>query len=151
MENAPTRKKLGSKDILYLGNLNAMRDWGHAKDYVEMQWRILQQKKPNDFVIATGQTQSVRQFIDIAAKLLNMKIMWQGKGLKEKCYLINNKKRELIIKIDKKYFRPNEVNYLKGDASKAFKILRFKPKYSFKDLVKDMITSDLKLAKLEKK
>ena len=146
-----TRKKLGSKDILYLGNLNAMRDWGHAKDYVEMQWRILQQKKPDDFVIATGQTQSVRQFIDTAARLLNMKLLWQGKGLNEKCYLINNEKKELLIKIDKKYFRPNEVNYLKGDARKAFKMLRFKPKYSFKDLVKEMITSDLKLAKLEKK
>ena len=146
-----TRKKLGSKDILYLGNLNAMRDWGHAKDYVEMQWRILQQKKPDDFVVATGQTQSVRQFIDTAAKLLDMKLKWQGKGLNEKCYLINNKKKELMIKIDKKYFRPNEVNYLKGDARKAYKMLRFKPKYSFKDLVKDMITSDLKLAKLEKK
>ena len=144
------KKKIRLKDILYLGNLNAMRDWGHAKDYVEMQWRILQQKKPDDFVIATGQTQSVKQFIDTAAKLLDMKLLWQGKGLNEKCYLINNKKRELLIKIDKKYFRPNEVNYLRGDARKAFKMLRFKPKYSFKDLVKDMITSDLKLAKLEK-
>ena len=97
-----------------------MRDWGHAKDYVEMQWRILQQKKPDDFVVATGQTQSVRQFINTAAKLLDMKLKWQGKGLNEKCYLINNKKRDLLIKIDKKYFRPNEVNYLKGDARKAF-------------------------------
>ena len=128
-----------------------MRDWGHAKDYVEMQWRILQQKKPDDFVVATGQTQSVRQFIDTAVKLLDMKIKWQGKGLKEKCYLINKKKKELLIKIDKKYFRPNEVNYLKGDASKAFKKLKFKPKFSFKDLVKDMIINDLKLAQKEQK
>ena len=146
-----TKKKLGSKNILYLGNLNAMRDWGHAKDYVEMQWRILQQKKPDDFVVATGHTYSVKQFINTSAKILKMKIIWKGKGLQEKAYLINKNKKELIIQIDKKYFRPNEVNYLKGDARKAFKTLRFKPLYSFKDLVKDMITSDLKLAKLEKK
>ena len=129
-----------------------MRDWGHAKDYTEMQWRILQQKKPDDFVIATGQTQSVRQFINTAVELLDMKIKWQGKGLNEKCYLINKKqKKELLIKIDKKYFRPNEVNYLKGDASKAYKKLKFKPKFSFKDLVKDMVLSDLKLAQKEQK
>ena len=116
-----------------------------------MQWRILQQKKPDDFVVATGQTQSVRQFIDTSVKLLNMKIKWQGKGLNEKCYLINKGKKELLIKIDKKYFRPNEVNYLKGDASKAFKKLKFKPKFSFKDLVRDMIINDLKLAQKEQK
>ena len=107
-------------------------------------------KKPDDFVVATGQTQSVRQFINTAAKILNMRLIWQGKGLNEKCYLINDKKRQLIIKIDKKYFRPNEVNYLKGDARKAFNRLKFKPKYSFQDLVKDMVASDLELAKLEK-
>jgi len=146
-----TRKKLGSKDILYLGNLNAMRDWGHAKDYVDMQWRILQQNKPDDFVVATGHTYSVRQFINTSAKILNMKIVWEGKGLKEKAYLIKNKKKELLIKIDKKYFRPNEVHYLRGDARKAFKKLKFKPKYSFINLVSDMISSDLKLAKIEKK
>ena len=144
-----TRKKMGSKEIMYLGNLNAKRDWGHAKDYVEMQWRILQQKKPDDFVIATGEAHSVKQFINIAAKILNFKIIWKGKGLKEQCYLIKNNKKELIIKIDKKYFRPNEVNYLKGDATKAFKKLNFKPKFSFQDLVKDMILSDLELAKKE--
>ena len=144
-----TRKKLGSKEILYLGNLNAKRDWGHAADYVEMQWRILQQKKPDDFVVATGQTQSVRQFINIAAKLLNMKIVWKGHGLNEKAYLINGKKKELIIKIDKKYFRPNEVHYLKGNAKKVFSKINFKPKFSFTDLVSDMIKSDLLLAKKE--
>ena len=144
-----TRKKMGSKEIMYLGNLNAKRDWGHAKDYVEMQWRILQQKKPDDFVIATGEAYSVKQFIDVAAKILGFKIMWKGKGLKEQCYLIKSNKKELIIKIDKKYFRPNEVNYLKGDAKKAFKKLNFKPKFSFKDLVKDMILSDLEIAKRE--
>ena len=144
-----TRKKLGSKEILYLGNLNAKRDWGHAADYVEMQWRILQQKRPDDFVVATGQTHSVRQFINIAAKLLNMKIIWRGRGLNEKAFLINGKKKELIIKIDKKYFRPNEVHYLKGNAKKVFSKINFKPKFSFKDLVSDMIKSDLELAKIE--
>jgi GDPmannose 4,6-dehydratase len=144
-----TKTKLGSKEILYLGNLNAKRDWGHAKDYVEMQWRILQQKKPDDFVIATGEAYTVKQFIEEASKVLNLKIVWKGKGLKEQGYLINNGKKELIVKIDKKYFRPNEVEYLKGDATKAFKKLNFKPKFSFKDLVKDMIKSDLKLAEKE--
>ena len=144
-----TRKKMGSKEIMYLGNVNAKRDWGHAKDYVEMQWRILQQKKPDDFVIATGEAYSVKQFVDIAAKILDFKIIWTGKGLKEQCYLIKGNKKELIIKIDRKYFRPNEVNYLKGDAGKAFRKLNFKPKFSFKDLVKDMILSDLELAKKE--
>jgi len=145
-----TRKKLGSKEILYLGNVNAKRDWGHAKDYVEMQWRILQQKKPDDFVVATGKAYSVKQFIEVASKILNFKVMWSGKGLKEQCYLIRNNKKELLIKIDKKYFRPNEVDYLKGNAKKAYKKLKFKPKFTFKDLVRDMITSDLKLAEKEK-
>ena len=145
-----TKKKLGSKNILYLGNLNAKRDWGHAKDYVEMQWRILQQKKPDDFVVATGHTYSVKQFINTSAKILKMKIVWEGKGIREKAYLINKNKKELIIQIDKKYFRPNEVHYLRGDARKAFNQLNFKPKYSFLNLVTDMILSDLKLAEIEK-
>jgi GDPmannose 4,6-dehydratase len=144
-----TRKKLGSKETLYLGNINAKRDWGHAKDYVEMQWRLLQEKKPDDFVIATGEAYSVKQFIDAAAKVLDFKIIWKGKGLKEQGYLVNKDKKELIIKIDKKYFRPNEVNYLKGDSKKAFKKLKFKPKYSFLELVEDMINHDLELAKKE--
>ena len=145
-----TKKKLGSKDILYLGNLNAQRDWGHAIDYVEMQWRILQQKKPEDFVVATGKIYSVKQFVNTCAKILKMKIYWTGKSLNEKAYLIKNNKKEIIIKIDKKYFRPNEVNYLKGNAKKAFKKLKFKPKYSFYKLVEDMIKNDLELAKKEK-
>ncbi len=144
-----TRKKLGSKEILYLGNINAKRDWGHAKDYVEMQWRLLQQKKPDDFVIATGEAYSVKQFIDTASKVLDFKIIWKGKGLKEQAYLVNKGKKELIIKIDKKYFRPNEVNYLKGNAKKAFKKLKFKPKFTFKGLVRDMVMSDLILAEKE--
>jgi len=144
-----TRKILGSKDILYLGNLNAKRDWGHAADYVEMQWRILQQKKPEDFVVATGNAYSVKQFIETCAKVLKIKIIWQGKGINEKAYFINNNKKELLIKVDKRYFRPNEVHYLKGDARKAFKKLRFKPKFNFKDLVEDMIKHDLELARSE--
>ena len=137
------RKKLGSEEILYLGNLNAKRDWGHAKDYTEIQWRILQQKKPDDFVVATGQAYSVRQFVEIASNYLNLKIYWQGKGLNEIGYLKKGSKKEIVIKIDKNYFRPNEVQYLRGDARKAFRVLKFKPKYSFKNLVKDMIESDL--------
>ena len=137
------KKKLGSEEILYLGNLNAKRDWGHAKDYTEMQWRILQQKKPDDFVVATGQAYSVRQFVEVASNFLGLKIHWQGRGLNEVGYFKKGSKKEIVIKIDKNYFRPNEVQYLKGDARKAFKILKFKPKYTFKDLVKDMIDSDL--------
>ena len=146
-----TRKKLGSKETLYLGNLNARRDWGHAKDYTEMQWRIMQQKKPKDYVIATGHAYSVKQFVNIAADYLGMKILWSGKGLNEIGYTFNKNKKEILIKIDKKYFRPNEVEYLKGDASKALKDLKFKPKYSFKALVEDMIDGDLLEAKKELK
>ena len=144
-----TKKKLGSKEILYLGNLNAKRDWGHAIDYTEMQWRILQQKKPNDYVIATGQAYSVREFINIASKYLKMKIFWRGKGLKEEGYIKNNGKNETIIKIDKNYFRPNEVEYLRGNAKKAFKDLNFKPKFSFKDFIQDMLDGDMIKAKKE--
>jgi GDPmannose 4,6-dehydratase len=144
-----TRKKLGSKETLYLGNLNAKRDWGHAKDYVEMQWRILQQKKPQDYIIASGKTYTVRHFINVAARILGINIKWSGKGLNEIGYVKINGKKKIIIKIDKKYFRPNEVDYLRGDASKAYKALKFKPKFTFFDLVKDMIESDLKLAKKE--
>ena len=146
-----TRKKLGSKETLYLGNLNARRDWGHAKDYTEMQWRIMQQKKPKDYVIATGHAYSVKQFVNIAANYLGMKILWSGKGLNEIGYTLNKNKKEILIKIDKKYFRPNEVEYLKGDASKALNDLKFKPKYTFKALVEDMIDGDLSEAKKELK
>ncbi len=147
--HAVARIKFGLQKDLRLGNMDAKRDWGHAKDYTEMQWRILQQKKPNDFVVATGQAFSVRQFVEIASKYLNLKIYWQGKGLNEVGYLKKGSKKEIIIRVDKNYFRPNEVEYLRGDARKAFKLLKFKPKYTFKDLVKDMIESDLKKAKKE--
>ena len=141
------KKILGSKDILYLGNLNAKRDWGHAKDYTEMQWKILQQSKPDDYVIATGKTTSIREFVNLCCKYLNLKIMWRDKGIKEKAYLIKDGKKELIIKIDKKYYRPIEIDYLKGNPKKAFKKLNYKLKHTLKDLVKEMIDSDIKMIK----
>jgi GDPmannose 4,6-dehydratase len=145
------KKILGSKEILYLGNLNAKRDWGHAKDYTEMQWKILQNNKPDDFVIATGKTTSVRQFVNECCKYLNLQIVWIGKGSKEKGYLIKNKKKELIIKVDKKYYRPLEIEYLKGDPRKSFRVLKYKIKYDLKDLVKEMIDSDVEHAKKNKR
>ena len=141
------KKILGSKDILYLGNLNAKRDWGHAKDYTEMQWKILQQSNPDDYVIATGKTTSVREFINECCKYLNLKIIWIGKGINEKAFLIKNNKKELIIRVDKKYYRPLEIDYLKGDPRKALKKLKYKFKYKLKDLVKDMLDSDIELFK----
>ena len=132
---------------IVLGNLNAKRDWGHAKDYTEMQWKILQQSKPDDYVIATGKAVSVRQFVNECCSYLNLKIKWEGKGINEKAYLIRGKKKELIIKIDKKYYRPLEIDFLKGDPRKAFKKLKYKLKNSLQDLVKDMIDSDILEAK----
>ena len=140
---ALTRIKLGLQKILYLGNLDSMRDWGHAKDYVEVQWLMLQQKTPEDFVISTGQQYSVRDFVNVAAKELGFNISWSGNGVKEKG-LVDGK---VVIEIDKKYFRPTEVETLLGDASKAKEKLGWEPKISFKDLVSEMVKEDLKLAK----
>ncbi len=137
---AMTRIKLGLQRTLYLGNLNAMRDWGHAKDYVEVQWLMLQQDKPDDFVIATGKQYSVRDFINLTAKNLDMKIEWKGKGENEVGIYQNNE----IIKVDTNYYRPTEVESLIGDASKAKKILGWEPKISFEELVKEMVDEDLK-------
>ena len=145
------KKILGSNDILYLGNLNAKRDWGHAKDYTEMQWKILQQKKADDYVIPTGKATSVREFVNECCRYLNLKIIWDGKGVMEKGYLIKNGKKELIIKVDKKYYRPLEIDFLKGNPNKALKKLNYKFKYSLKDLVKDMLDSDIKLFKKNNK
>ena len=139
---ALTRIKLGLQKTLYLGNLSAMRDWGHAKDYVEVQWLMLQQKNPEDFVIATGQHYSVRDFVNVAAKELGLNIIWSGNGKNERG-LVDGK---VIIKVDKNYFRPTEVETLLGDASKAKKKLGWKPKISFKSLVSEMVREDLKLA-----
>ena len=142
-----TRKYYGLEKVLYLGNIYAKRDWGHAKDYVEMQWKILQQKKPDDFIIATGKSYSVKEFINEACKQIGFKIKWKGKGLKEVGILVRNNKQEIIIRIEKRYFRPNEVHFLKGKNFKAVRNLKFKPKYSFKSLIKDMLISDLKIAR----
>ena len=133
--------KLGLQKTLYLGNLNSKRDWGHARDYVEVQWLMLQQAKPEDFVIATGKQHSVRDFVNLAAKNLNMKIEWKGKDEKEVGIYDNQE----IIKIDTTYYRPTEVDSLLGDPSKAKKKLGWQPKISFEQLVKEMVESDLKL------
>ena len=137
---ALARIKLGLQKTLYLGNLNAMRDWGHAKDYVEVQWLMLQQEKPSDYVIATGKQYSVRDFINLAAKNLDMKIEWKGKNENE-IGICENKE---IIKIDTNYYRPTEVESLLGDATKAKKELGWEPKISFEELVKEMVEKDLK-------
>ena len=122
---------------LYLGNIDAKRDWGHAKDYVEAMWKILQLKKPDDFVISTGKQLSVIQFINIVAKKLQINLKWIGKGKNEKAVNLNTKKT--IIEIDKKYFRPLDVNTLLGDSRKASKILKWKPKINIEKLIEDMI------------
>jgi len=145
-----TRWLCKSEKILYLGNLYAVRDWGHAQDYVEMQWRILQQKKPDDYIVATGAICSVKEFINKCCKYLGVKIYWSGKGLNEYAYTIKNKKRIIFIKIDKSYFRPLEVDFLRGDSRKAFNKLKFKPRYNLNSLIKEMIDNDLFLAKKEK-
>jgi len=132
--------KLGLQETLYIGNLNALRDWGHAKDYVRAMWLMLQQNQPEDFVIATGKQHSVKEFINLAANFLNIEISWKGKG-EDEIGIFNNKE---IIKIDKKYFRPTEVETLLGDASKAKKKLNWEPEISFEKLVKEMIDEDLR-------
>ncbi len=132
--------KLGLLNCLSLGNLDAKRDWGHAKDYVEMQWKMLQQKKPIDYVISTGQMISVRDFTEIVLDKLNIKIKWIGKGMKEKGVDISTGKT--IIKVDKKYYRPTEVDILLGDSSKAFKNLKWKPSYNIKSMIDEMIESE---------
>jgi len=135
-----TRIKNGKQKILVLGNLYSRRDWGHAKDYVESMWRILQQKKPDDFVVATGTTHSVKDFINISAKKIGIKLIWKNKGLKE--VGIDKTNNKTIIMVNKKYFRETEVDDLIGDYSKAKRLLKWKPKYSFNALVDDMIKNE---------
>lgn len=141
---ALARIKLGLQDKLYLGNMSAKRDWGHAKDYVEMQWLMLQQERPEDFVIATGRQFSVRQFVEVAARYLDMEIEWRGEGVDEKGYEKSTNK--CVIEVDPRYFRPTEVETLLGDPAKAKEKLGWIPKISFEQLVEEMIAEDLKIA-----
>ena len=155
---ALARIKLGLQDALYLGNLNALRDWGHAKDYVEMQWLMLQQDTPEDYVIATGRQYSVRDFVNAAAGELGMKIRWEGTGIKEKGILLPSPEQggsgagagavdeRVIVKVDPLYFRPTEVETLLGDPSKARQKLGWSPKITFEELVSEMVREDLKIA-----
>ena len=140
---ALARIRLGLQDCLYLGNMDAKRDWGHAKDYVEMQWLMLQQEQPEDFVIATGVQYSVREFVNAAANELGMQIRWEGQGVDEKGIDSDGK---VVIAVDPRYFRPTEVETLLGDASKAKAKLGWVPKISFEDLVAEMVREDLKSA-----
>ncbi len=137
------RIKVGLQQQLFLGNLNARRDWGHARDYVEMQWLMLQQDKPQDFVIATGQQYSVRDFVQRCAERLELDLTWSGEDVDEKAV---NRKGEVVVAVDPRYFRPTEVETLLGDASKAERELGWTPKISFDDLVKEMVDSDLQAA-----
>jgi GDPmannose 4,6-dehydratase len=140
---ALSRIKLGLQECVYLGNLNAKRDWGHAKDYVEMQWLMLQQDTPEDFVIATGVQYSVRDFINAAAKELSMQIRWEGDGVDEKGYDTQGK---CVVAVDPRYFRPTEVETLLGDPAKAKEKLGWTPKITFEELVAEMVREDLKSA-----
>jgi GDPmannose 4,6-dehydratase len=137
------RAKVGSQDCVFLGNLDAKRDWGHARDYVEMQWLMLQQDEPEDYVIATGQQYSVRDFVNAAADELGLKLTWRGSGTDEKAF---NSRGQCVVAVDPHYMRPAEVDTLMGDASKARAKLHWKPKISFRELVAEMVAGDLKLA-----
>jgi GDPmannose 4,6-dehydratase len=143
---ALARIKLGVQDCLYLGNLNAKRDWGHAKDYVEAQWLMLQQDKPDDYVIATGEQHSVREFIEIAAQEIGLEVNWRGSGADEQGF---DQHGRTIVAVDPRYFRPAEVETLLGDSSKARHKLGWVPKISFKELVSEMIQKDLIAAERE--
>ncbi len=139
------RIKLELQDCLYLGNMDALRDWGHARDYVEMQWMMLQQSQPEDFVIATGVQHSVREFVELTAKHLGIELRWEGSGVEEKAYDAESGK--CIVAVDPRYFRASEVETLLGDPSKAERLLGWKPRVSFEELVREMAEADLRLAK----
>ena len=144
---ALVRIKMGKQRKLFLGNLDSKRDWGHAKDYVEAMWKILQQKKPDDFVIATGKQLSIRQFINLVSKKLSLNLVWKGKGLNEKGIDKDTKKN--IIMIDKNYIRPLDVNTLLGNASKARNKLLWKPKINIDQLIEEMISEELNILNAE--
>ena len=139
--NGLCKIRMGYQKKLYLGNLNAKRDWGHAKDFVVAMWKMLQKKTPSDYVISTGRQYSVKDFVNIVLKELNFKFVWKGKGIKTKCY---DHKGNCIIECDKKYFRPLEVDTLLGDSKKARKELNWKPRINLKLLVREMVNSELK-------
>ena len=141
--SALVKIKMGKQKKLFLGNLDSKRDWGHAKDYVVAMWKILQQKKPDDFVIATGKQYSIRQFINLVSKKLNMRIKWRGKGINERGYDLNKKKD--IILIDRHYIRPLDVNTLLGNAAKARKQLSWKPKIDIHELIDEMILNEVNI------
>ena len=138
--SALTKIKFGKQKRLYLGNVNAKRDWGHAKDYVEAMWKMLQRKKPSDYVIATGKQYTVKEFVNLVLNELKIKFRWKGNGLKAKCYDANG---NCIVGCSKEYFRPLEVDTLLGDATKAKNELRWKPKIQIKQLVKDMVKAEI--------
>ena len=147
---------LGDQDCLYMDNMNSLRDWGHARDYVKAMWLILQQRKPEDFVIATGKQYSVRKFIELAAAEVGITVGWKGKGVAETGYVkavrplpgieTELKKGDIIVRIDPKFYRPAEVETLLGNPAKAKRVLGWKPETSFEELVSEMAASDLKLA-----
>ncbi|MFN4217522.1 MAG: GDP-mannose 4,6-dehydratase, partial [Brevinematales bacterium] len=134
---AVCRIKLGHQKKLYLGNLNAKRDWGHAKDYVEGMWLMLQQDRPDDYVLATGETHEVREFVELAFKEVGIEIEWRGEGVNEKG--LRKDTKEVVVEVDPRYFRPTEVDILLGDATKAREKLGWRPKHSFQELVRDMV------------
>jgi len=138
---AVARIKVGKQKMLYLGNLNAMRDWGHAKDYVQAMWLMMQQKEADDYVVATGETHSVREFAEKAFGVAGIKLRWEGKDVNE--VGINTDTNEVIVKIDPRYFRPTEVEHLLGDPKKAHDVLKWKPEYTFDELVKEMVEKDI--------
>ncbi len=140
---------LGLQDKIYLGNLDAKRDWGHARDYVEGMWRIVQQKKADDFVLATGETHEVREFVELAFKEIGRKIQWKGKGVAEKG--VDAKSGKTLVEVDPRYFRPTEVELLLGDPTKARKVLGWKHTTTFRDMVKEMVAADMKAVKAEAK
>ena len=147
--NALCKIKLGIQKKLYLGNLDAKRDWGHAKDYVEAMWKILQQRQPDDYVIATGKQYSVRQFVNLVSNKLGFNIIWKGKGINEKG--IDKFSKKTIVECNKKYFRPLDVNTLLGDAKKAKQKLKWKPKININQLVDDMISEEMISLKIDDK
>ncbi len=140
--NALCKIQNGQQDKLYLGNIQSKRDWGHARDYVDAMWRMLQKNKPADYVIATGKQYSVKEFVNLVLKELKIQFYWKGEGIKSKCY---DKKGNCIIECHKNYFRPLEVDTLLGDSAKARKELKWKPKTNINDLVKEMVNAELKV------